>query len=282
MARDEEAPGEAPPAPSEVQEALYLEAECEVGNQVERFPAESVAGEIDASLSHQTASTRSPSAEEEPNSDAAPPARKRKGILLTGVILALCLVAVAVGLAVALTGRSDDDSPSSSSTTSTGGPMDDIPDPRDPVLLRQIRFVFQQEEWSDINAWLDPTSPQSRALDQITEEYYDFYVNDQTASGATADLSSMLASSPNKWEQRYALWVLAFANGIRQDEIPLDECSWMGRVQCDNGSEAIRSVIFDDMGLKGTLPEEVGLWIELGKSATRACYAPCLRHESLQ
>jgi hypothetical protein len=101
----------------------------------------------------------------------------------------------------------------------------------------------------DTSTWLDPNSPQSRALDWLV--YKDTTVNNNTN---------------NKLTQRYALMVIYYAcsgpdwtttSRPLEQQVTVDECDFDG-ITCDANRE-IAQMAWTAQKITGQLPDEIGL-----------------------
>ena len=155
--------------------------------------------------------------------------KQRRFLLLAAAVL--LVIGAVIGVCVALL---PSDTPSDE-----GGPSRPSQD-----ALYQVRTHVLKQDWSDSLSLLDPTSAQSMAVEQLALE--------------GADLNTI--------EQRYAILVVFFGLGGDASDINgQDECDWGGVIDCDS-LKRVQKLTLTSKGLSGSIPEEIGMLTDLGKS----------------
>jgi hypothetical protein len=155
-------------------------------------------------------------------------------------ILAIFIVAIAVAVSVSI--------------IVVGNNKESAPPKHDPVkdaYLKEIRTILVPNHvLSQTNA------PQLRATEFM----------------AYADSYHVNVTSP-RLQQRYALFVIHFANGgERWNKDPvLHECDWMF-VVCNNLTVVTKLLMGNQLDMTGPLPGEIGLLTHVGMYISSSCY----------
>lgn len=128
----------------------------------------------------------------------------------------------------------------------------DIPNQMDVTMtmndIARVRTFLLEQNWSDPLTFMDPVSPQTRAVYQLAMEDYD-----------TLTLDGSI-------QQRYAFLVVWFGlGGGGTTTVPmLKECQWHEFVQC-NAKEQVVNMTIDNQGFSGTISPEISMLSHLGK-----------------